>query len=229
VNRPFSALGTLAAMLALAVFAVSSTSRSTTVGSTTSRRPATVHVRLEIPRCVPSPTLAAPPAVTVCPATDVVDDDRQEDAKCCNRWPSLEAAAVKAQELASKRIESAQAVSRALRPARVVVAKFPVSLPRVPEPMDCLSHHDLQYDLIVYGSTAEPQRTAPPLPATPIPSSDALEPADITAIFGELLASKSPRAVRITERQRSRQEPVETGTHQRPSSTSAGSGSSAAD
>jgi hypothetical protein len=190
VNRPFSALGTLAAMLALAMFAVSSTSRSTTVRPSAKRRPALAHIDLHVSIRTPK---AKPPAPTAPVASEVARSpggNCPAAPTCGNWWPSLQAAAAKRRAAAAEVTGASQTVPSALRPVCVIVAEFSAPLPPAPEPMDCRSHYDPQYDLVVYGPTAGQESQPRPLPQSPPAIGDSSESADIVTIFGELLTAK---------------------------------------
>src|SRR5439155_9059802 len=78
----------------------------------------------------------------------------------------------------------------ALLPARIVVAENSLARVRIPSPLDCRSHYDPAYDLVVYGI----RDNAPEMPPVATPSQAAL-PANLAGeldrIFHELASRQS--------------------------------------
>jgi hypothetical protein len=162
VNRPFSAFGALMALLALSMFAVSSTSRSTTVRpprSDTANRP------LPAAKYVTSLSAACPQ----CPDQDEVRSDAADDELCpadsmkggcesirgCDVFEADEPCASlpgcgsgSCSRLISTRVEPAEKTQATWR--------------FEPTPVDCRSYYDPVYDRLIYGVADEdlqPART----------------------------------------------------------------------
>jgi hypothetical protein len=136
VDRPLSAFGTLLTLLALSVFAVSSTSRSTTIQSPRpdNRKPTSRYARggsnfvLILPADIPEG-----------------DDDKPADSDQFARGQG---------DLA--RPGSAKVGSQCrIAPTRVAVVERMPATERIPGPMDYRSHYDAVYDRAVYGPLAE--------------------------------------------------------------------------
>jgi hypothetical protein len=149
VDRPLSAFGTLLTLLALSVFAVSSTSRSTTVQAPRpdSRKPASRYARggsnfvLIVPADVPEG-----------------DDDMTADLGLDSNTNDVDMCTDQiAHGLCSDEVDQVAASARRqsrIVPARVEVVERTPETGRIPAPMDCQSHYDAVYDRAVYGAAA---------------------------------------------------------------------------
>lgn len=173
MNRPFTAFGALLALLALAMFAVSSPDRSTTVQSQPQNRPRTVASN----PCRIASTVAAQ-------AGAEIDNDAGNECCIdtdCSRVCCNELCTALARSVRGRRVEIA--------PARVQTADNMAESSRWPEEVDCRSHYDAAYDRLVYGFADEDLPRSQPRFAT-----SAIEPAtgdgDWLATFQSLVVRK---------------------------------------
>jgi hypothetical protein len=137
VNRPFCAFGALLAFLVLAMFAVSSTSRSTTVGAArpTGKVASTMKNRQRI-NCAPAP------------AADAADCAGGEDGsavagRCGWSQANEQLISVRTGKVAPTRMLAAR-----VEIAENLQAAWPALLT-----LDCRSHSDKAYDRLIYGET----------------------------------------------------------------------------
>jgi hypothetical protein len=158
VDRPFSAFAALMTMLALAMFAVSSTNRSTTVQPAPTHNVRTSDAVLhdavqhyEFARQSSVSRLATSPRVqggrTVCGncalETVVLYTGRSRLLPAAHTCTSL-----------SRPESQSSRAQITLSPARIDVAKAIAATARLPEPIELRSFHDPIYDRIVYGNIA---------------------------------------------------------------------------
>jgi len=181
VNRPLSAFGALMALLALSMFAVSSTSRSTTVQPP--RSDSAAIWRLRAMEC------SATRGATYIPCCEEEETcrDMLEDREC--PLDSIEPACGMLQ--ASERCISlrgygsgmcSRLITTRVEPAEKTQATWRVE----PTPVDCRSHYDPVYDRLIYGFADEdlqPRR----MPEQPAPEAAMLD-RDWIAVFNSLVA-----------------------------------------
>jgi hypothetical protein len=173
VNRPFTAFGALATFAALAMFAVSSTSRSTTVQS-----------RRLVTRQSADPSWRTGP-VAIVRDKGTADDSLPADAAETDETLCLPDS-IEAVFQAKPAAERLMGEESSIRPAVVEMAQDPLAAWRAPSPMDGRSHYDPFYDRIVYGAAAKPALVLPaPEPAGGVTSN--LD-ADLTTIFRSFTA-----------------------------------------
>ncbi len=165
MNRPFSAFATLMTLLALAMFAVSSSSRSTTI------RPAARGQR---------------PALEVSDLKAKIGGRKSETGKKRFVPKARDRAVIAAAngttlKPLAKRNQEQRAV---IMPARVEAAENSPANVRIAPVMDYRSHYDPGYDLLVYGIRDNTARTS--AVETETDTSSANLSGELDAIFHEL-------------------------------------------
>ena len=146
VNRPLGAFGFLICGLALAMFAVSSTSRSTGV------RPL-VAVNHHATLRQPAPGNDMPPIATVpsenctesSPANALVDDSLCDPDSLDYEGPG--------NNTRLENLRSASGPRSEMKSVRLYLAERTVVSGRTYSAVDCRSHYDRAYDKIIYGQT----------------------------------------------------------------------------
>lgn len=180
VNRPFSAFGVLLSLLAVTMFAVSSTSRSTTV------KP--------MPERAKRAAVRRPVEYSNFEQAVAADADRVQDSG----FGVQEEANVVVQDDAEQRTELQDVQGSKLAPVQIEALEDDVSF-IVPEPMDGRSLYDAVYDWVVLGSRVALVNDSGSLPVIEEPVRE-LSDVEMTGLFQSIL-SEERGAVNGTTRQ----------------------------
>jgi hypothetical protein len=175
VNRPLGAFGFLIGGLALAIFAVSSTSRSTGVQKLAAvNRHATFSQSVLVKKTQPGKVAAAVDSVEAASASAFAEDDLC-DADSRESRPA---------EIRLENLQRASGHRSEMKSVRLQVAERTVLSGRTDWAVDCRSHYDRVYDKIVYGES-DPDLTPPStIVAT---KSRPISAGEVTVIFRGLL------------------------------------------
>jgi hypothetical protein len=173
VNRPLPAFAALLALLALAMFAVSSSSRSTTIQPPRAQRKATQQKVLA----------GQSNFVFVVPAAEEATD--HDEAALESALISVVCVAAPAFDYQFER-----ATRAALLPARISIAECVPAIERQPAEVDCRSHYDPVYDRIVHGHAATDAQVS-----LSTVTNRSLSAVEVLSIFKELGAEGRTREV----------------------------------
>jgi hypothetical protein len=200
VNRPFAAFGTLAALTTLAMFAVSATSRSTTVQlpQPPKNHSAENHFRgANFVLILPAEERHADSCDTVAPSREEADCNSEILPPCDTPRPG--------DRPALTRLVGNSSLS-SMRGARIEAAWNAAAVLRTVAPMDCRSYYDAEYDRIVYGAAnlSVLQQSVRGQPAVTHAGADI----ELTEIFQSFLSAKSSPHPRLEAGSRLQRTPL---------------------
>jgi hypothetical protein len=167
VNRPFGALGTLAAMLALSMLAVSSSSRSTTVGSGPANRLRGNRTHSRSSYLTATERACAPPAANA-PSAHSAAAPTCEDDECrelaCDASPAIDRNHWSCEFAATGTVTPTppeESVEPPLspagpggpKPAQLEAAEPVAALTAKALSIDCRAYYDAAYDELIYGAS----------------------------------------------------------------------------
>jgi hypothetical protein len=188
VNRPLAAFGALMTFLVLAMFAVSSTGRSTSVQAV---RPAKRLAMAQLRRVGPKDVHVASTGKTLRAigrsAGQEIEGISRLTGQCEARSCGLVMAERYLTSLTSLQVAGTKQAE--LATVQIVAATDALATWRVPEPMACLSYCDAEYDRIVYGIAKESKTEEPKEQAL-----EGVEIEELVAIFSGLVDARGRQA-----------------------------------